>query len=476
MTAVLDGRYRLVAPIGRGGMSVVWRGHDDLLSRPVAVKVINTTDTSFAEHVRREATAIARLSHPHIATVYDYGLDAARGTPYIVMELVDGESLAQVLRRGPLSWPTALGILTQVAAALATAHAHDVVHRDITPANVMLCADGAKVIDFGIAAGAGEDNDRLIFGTPAYLAPERVSGGPALPATDVYGLGLLGYEALTGHRPWPAATVTEMVAAHRHVPPEPLPLIEGLPPEARRILHDCLAVDPAARPSSFAVFQALAPLARAGDPRRVGPHGTRVLAHPGVVRSGDANAATVDVTRARARVGRERPRPALSFLPTILLALLVGGLGVASVRSGGDFSSDKPATRPTAPTVIAAPPDGPAGAHRAPRMPPRASCHVDFAMTSQWGFGFTAQMSLENRGTVPINGWELRFRLAHGLRVGGGWNGRWSQTGNVVTVRDVPYNATVPPGGTVTLGFLGTAAHGGIAAPTRFTVNGVACR
>src|SRR4051812_34498412 len=123
MTALLDGRYRLVAPIGRGGMSGGWRGDHDPLSRPGAGEGIPPTDTSFAEHVRREATAIARLTHPHIATVYDYGLDAARGTPYIVMELVDGQSLAQVLRRGPLAWPTAIGVVTQVAAALAAAHA-----------------------------------------------------------------------------------------------------------------------------------------------------------------------------------------------------------------------------------------------------------------------------------------------------------------------------------------------------------------
>ena len=270
--AVLDGRYRLIAPIAAGGMSVVWRGHDEVLARPVAVKVLASAgskvggDPMFAERVRREAMAIARISHPYIANVYDYGESTGAGgitVPYIVMELVEGESLAQVLARGRLSWPTAAGICAQVAAALAAAHQLGVVHRDVTPANVMLCVDGVKVVDFGISATTGQSADESgqVFGTPAYLAPERLSGGPAQAATDVYGVGLLLYEAITGHLPWSAATTTQMLTAHQYEPPAPLPSVPGMPTQ----VADPVCSDARGRPEPTTVQ--CADLQRAGHAR-----------------------------------------------------------------------------------------------------------------------------------------------------------------------------------------------------------------
>src|SRR5689334_16527034 len=149
-SSLLAGRYRLVERLGAGGMSVVWRGYDEVLGRPVAVKVLAAELVSDAElrgRVRREARAAARLSHPNITNVYDYG-ERDDGTPYVVMELVDGQSLAQRMASGPLPWRTAVRVAAQVASALAAAHAQGLVHRDVTPANVMLSRSGVKVVDF----------------------------------------------------------------------------------------------------------------------------------------------------------------------------------------------------------------------------------------------------------------------------------------------------------------------------------------
>jgi eukaryotic-like serine/threonine-protein kinase len=192
-------RYRLVEPLGSGGMSVVWRAYDEVLRRSVAVKLLASrlaADPRSRERIRAEARAAARLSHPHITAVHDYGestVDDGPPVPYVVMELADGDSLEVRLADGPLPWRMAVAICAQVATALAAVHARGLVHRDIKPANVMLTPGGAKVVDFGISAIAGDytDSQEEFLGTPAYLAPERVDGGPAEPASDVYALGLV---------------------------------------------------------------------------------------------------------------------------------------------------------------------------------------------------------------------------------------------------------------------------------------------
>jgi serine/threonine protein kinase len=186
----LAGRYRLIERLGAGGMSVVWRAYDDVLGRPVAVKLLGpryATDPASRQRIRDEARAAARLNHPYITDVYDYGESASdHGTvPFVVMELVDGVPLDQRLRGEPLPWRFATEICAQVAAALAAVHARGLVHRDVKPANIMLTGSGAKVVDFGISAVAGDRSERpgQVFGTPAYLAPERLDGGPAHAAS-----------------------------------------------------------------------------------------------------------------------------------------------------------------------------------------------------------------------------------------------------------------------------------------------------
>jgi serine/threonine protein kinase len=265
----LGGRYQLVQRIGVGGMSEVWRGHDQVLDRPVAVKIMAPAtafavgDAGCADLVRTEARSAARLSHPNVAGVHDYGTSSSPGrdVPYIVMELVEGQTLGTHLAAGPLDWRIAVRVCAEVAAALAAAHSQDVVHRDIKPANIMLTPAGAKVLDFGIAASTGQpepDADGPVLGTPAYVAPERFDGVPATPATDMYALGVLLYHCLAGTLPWPADTGTGLLYSHKFLDPQPLPPIEGLAPEVVDLCSRCLHKDPLERPTALVAALLLA--------------------------------------------------------------------------------------------------------------------------------------------------------------------------------------------------------------------------
>jgi serine/threonine-protein kinase len=261
----VGGRYRLVQRVGVGGMSEVWRGHDTVLDRPVAVKLIAPAlrDVVAVDLVRAEAQLAARLAHPNVASVHDFGLSGVgdEESAYIVMELVAGETLGSHLAAGPLDWRIAVRVCAEVAAALAAAHAHEVVHRDVKPANIMLTPAGAKVLDFGIAAAAGQRelaDDGPVMGTPAYVAPERFDGVAATPATDIYALGVLLYHCLAGRLPWPADTETGLVHSHRFLEPTPLPALPGVPPEVVDLCIRCLDKDPAGRPTALVAALVLA--------------------------------------------------------------------------------------------------------------------------------------------------------------------------------------------------------------------------
>ncbi|MEV4214394.1 serine/threonine-protein kinase [Micromonospora sp. NPDC049662] len=263
----LDGRYQLEQRIGVGGMSEVWRAHDRVLDRPVAVKLIapgpdGHHDT--VDRIRTEARSAARLVHPNVASVHDFGTSSTlpgRRVPYIVMELAEGETLAAHLRAGPLDWRISVRVCAEVAAALSAAHASGIVHRDVKPANVMLTPAGVKVLDFGIATPTGTADpmpDGMLLGTPAYLAPEQLDGAPATPAADMYALGVLLYYCLSGRLPYRAQTPAELLAARRSRPPEPLPEVDGLPPEVSELCRCCLDDDPAGRPTSLVAALLLA--------------------------------------------------------------------------------------------------------------------------------------------------------------------------------------------------------------------------
>jgi serine/threonine-protein kinase len=247
----VDGRYRLVERVGTGAASAVWRGWDEHLGRTVAIKVLGPEREG--SELAREARAAARLSNPHVGTVYDYG-ETDDGSAYLVMEFIDGPSLAQRLKSGVLSWRAAVELCADVADGLCAVHAAGLVHRDVKPANVMLCPTGAKLVDFGISAEIGESADEApdgcVVGTPAYVAPERLAGSPAMPAADVYALGLLLYRALTGWLPWDVDSRSAVLRAHLMTEPAPLPPIPGLPAEVAQDCVRCLAKDPLRRPSA----------------------------------------------------------------------------------------------------------------------------------------------------------------------------------------------------------------------------------
>jgi eukaryotic-like serine/threonine-protein kinase len=259
---LLARRYRLIDRVGAGGMSVIWRARDEVLDRIVAVKVLAASlaaDARFRDMVREEARAAAQLVHPHVATVHDYGETVAPDgtvTAFVVMELLAGEELEARLTAGALPWRQAVEVCAQVAEAVAAAHRLGIVHRDITPANIMLTATGAKVLDFGIATHVGapdEDTDGETFGTPAYVAPERLDGTAAQPATDAYSLGVLLYETLTGRVPVPAETWDDLFRALQATPAPAPPAVPGLPQAVADLCMRCLDRDPRARPTAHEV-------------------------------------------------------------------------------------------------------------------------------------------------------------------------------------------------------------------------------
>jgi eukaryotic-like serine/threonine-protein kinase len=257
---LLGGRYRLTSRMAAGGMGQVWQAEDTVLHRPVAVKVLSeglSSDPKSAERFRREARAAAGLSHPNVAGVFDYGEDD--GTQFIVMELVEGETLAERIRReGRLDPDEAARVALGMVAALAAAHDAGVVHRDVKPGNVMLSPQGeVKVLDFGIAAASGPALTATGFtiGTAAYLSPEQASGDRAGPASDVYSLGVVLYEMLAGRPPFTGETPVAVVAAHVSKEPRPLTdVVPDVPPHLARACHRALAKDPALRPSAAAEF------------------------------------------------------------------------------------------------------------------------------------------------------------------------------------------------------------------------------
>jgi eukaryotic-like serine/threonine-protein kinase len=260
----LRGRYVLRRQIAHGGMGVVWEATDDVLGRSVAVKALSpalAADQRFVERFRREARAAAGLSHANVAQVFDYGEDGP--TRFIVMELVEGETLAARLRReGRLAPAEAARIGAQAADALEAAHLAGIVHRDVKPGNIMLATDGSvKVMDFGIAAaayGSSLTATGSMLGTAAYMSPERVSGKAATPASDVYSLSVVVYEALTGAPPFDLETPVATAAAHVHTAPVPVrTLARDVPAPLAAAVERALEKDPAARPASAAAFAAL---------------------------------------------------------------------------------------------------------------------------------------------------------------------------------------------------------------------------
>ncbi len=276
-THVLADRYELGPVLGQGGMARVHQGVDRQLDRRVAIKVLAPPfdrDDEFVERFRREARAAAGLSHPNIVAVFDSGSDD--GTHFIVTELVEGETLADRLRDGPMPPADAVAVAVDIARALAAAHALGLIHRDIKPGNVMLLPDGrVKVVDFGIARAAGSDtltHTGVVLGSTAYLSPEQAGGQPVDERADLYSLGCVLYEMLTGRVPFRADTPIATMYRHVNEDAPPPSTIAPVQPELEDVVLRCLEKDPKRRFASAAELEAAllaVPLARGGDTMRL---------------------------------------------------------------------------------------------------------------------------------------------------------------------------------------------------------------
>ena len=251
---ILCDRYRLERRVASGGMADVWAAEDDVLRRMVALKVMRPDpdhEELFALRFRDEALHSAGLIHTNIATLFDYGEDD--GLAFLVMELVDGKPLSQLIREhGRLPADKVRSVLGQCALALGVAHAAKLVHRDVKPANILVREDGlVKLTDFGIARAAdasGHTRAGDLLGTPSYISPEQALGRPATGASDLYALGVVGHEMLSGAKPFDKPTPIATAMSHIHEPPPPLPA--DVPEVLAGVIEDLLAKDPTQRPDN----------------------------------------------------------------------------------------------------------------------------------------------------------------------------------------------------------------------------------
>jgi serine/threonine-protein kinase len=339
------GRYRVERTLGSGGMATVFLAEDLELDRAVAVKVLDgalEANGDLGERFRREARTAASLQHPNVVAVYDAGEEDGR--LFIVMECVVGEGLDAVLARdGRLDPARVMRLADQAAAGLGYAHGTGVVHRDVKPANLLLRGDGVlKVTDFGIARATGDEATKLtqagtILGTAAYLAPEQARGEPAEAPADVFALGVVLYEALTGRVPWPVQGLASLAELGR-TPPPPLGSLAGdVPARLEAAVAHALAYDPADRPSDAeALRRELGGTAETGATAVMPGNAPGGIGVPGP----DAPTALLDGERRRHR-GRPRPGPfvlaavvAAAVVLAVVLALGSGGADGGAAQGG----------------------------------------------------------------------------------------------------------------------------------------------
>ncbi|WP_410586980.1 protein kinase domain-containing protein [Amycolatopsis sp. lyj-23] len=433
---LIAGRYRLAERIGQGSMGVVWRARDERLDRVVAVKQLDddaaigpAAGEQASRRALREARLTARLRHPHAITVHDV-VDAPGG-PYLVMEYLPSRSLAEILLdREALPAEEVARIGAPIASALAAAHAEGVVHRDVTPANVLIGESGvAKIADFGISRATGEGTvtgGGFIAGTPAYLAPEVAGGREAGFPADVFSLGATLYRALEGAPPFGnddnAITLLLRIAKGEIVPPRHEgPLTE--------VLTRMLQRDPEARPAMAEVqelFEAVAGGRPLPPPRPRPRAGTRLL-----------------------RVRRPRRRLVLAAAAGALLLAVGVVIGTVIVPDG---------------TPVAAPvstvPAAPTSPSPTPTTPADLGCAARYEVTNSWPGGYQVQVTVRNDRRAGLSGWRVRWQLPAGHRISGLWNGTFTVDGSTVTVENAAWNAKLDADATTTFGLIALTQNG----------------
>ncbi|MFG2077848.1 serine/threonine-protein kinase [Nonomuraea maritima] len=342
---ILIDRYVLGDRLGGGGMGEVWRADDTVLGRTVAVKVLMpalTDDAAFTRRFKNEARAMATLRHPGVVDVYDYGTCEVEGRPvtFLVMEHVRGESLDRVLRRGPLDVATTMRLVAEVADALSAAHAQGIVHRDVKPANLMVRPDGhVALTDFGIAHSASAANltaTGTMLCSAGYCAPEMAASSEVTPAVDVYALGVVAYECLTGQLPYQGDTPVQIIFKHLNAPVPRLP--GDVPGGPRQVVERALEKTPATRwPSAPA-------MAEAARRALAAPDGAGSLTHHVPAAPGDPGLTTVASAEPTLPAPRRRRtmRAALTMAAAVAVSAAVAGsvwLRPAEPTTGADVTN-----------------------------------------------------------------------------------------------------------------------------------------
>src|SRR5712692_2707663 len=329
--STVAGRYQVAGRIASGGMGEVYRAHDAVLAREVAIKVLHPQfahDRGFVERFRREARAAAILNHPNIVGVYDWG--STDGTYFMVMEYVSGSNLRSMLaEHGRLDPAQVVDVTTQVLAALGHAHGHGIVHRDVKPENILVTREGVvKVADFGLARAFAEASisqaEGTVTGTVQYLAPEQIQGEPADPRTDLYALGVVMFESLTGRPPFSGET--SVATAYKHLTdrvPAPSSFAPGIPPTLDRVVLNATEKERERRPASARALRE--DVVRAGGGLPPAPRVAELAADlPATEIAPSGSPRTVTIPRAESRKARRQRR----LLRTLVSVLLLVALGV----------------------------------------------------------------------------------------------------------------------------------------------------
>ncbi|MDT7797712.1 MAG: hypothetical protein QOI78_1145 [Actinomycetota bacterium] len=428
-------RYRLVDRIGQGAMGVVWRARDERLDRVVAVKQLGYDPSGGGQggpRALREARLTARLRHPHAITVHD--VVEHDGDPYLVMEYLPSQSLADVLlERETLPADQVARIGEQVASALAAAHAEGIVHRDVTPGNVLTTPDGVtKIADFGISRATGEGavtGGGFIAGTPAYLAPEVAGGAEAGFPADVFSLGATLYRALEGTPPFGTEDNTivllRRIAQDQVIPPKHTgPLAE--------VLGRLLQRDPEQRPA-MAEVQELFDAVTGGrplPPPRVLPRaGTRLLQVP-------------------------KPRRGLVLACAAGALLLALGIVIGTVLVPGSTPVAAPAP---VPSTTAPPSTTPVTSSPSPAD---LGCAAEYRVTNSWPGGYQVEVTVHNDRAVGLLGWRVNWTLPRGHHITGLWNGTFTVDGSTVTVDNADWNAKLDANGSTSFGLTALTGQG----------------